>query len=387
MRMRGYILFLLITTSLAVFGQSHSEKEKNWTLNGYVKQLQSVVFIKQVDDYLLDQLIHNRLRYTKKFSRTFNLRLELRNRIFYGDQIKLNPGYAEGIESANNDWLDLSVHLVDKNNWLLNSTLDRAFVEYEKGSWEIRVGRQRINWGINTIWNPNDIFNAYSFVDFDYEERPGSDAIKIRRYLGFASSIELAYRVADLWGEAVLASRWKTNLKGYDFQVIAGWAENYWTIGGGWAGNLKNAGFKGELSYFIGNNNELDNSFTFTTSIDYSFRNSLYMMLGYLYNSNGLGAADVSQLFAFELNARNLYPYKHSMVLTASYPVTPLVNAGLSLLYSPVKAQALFLNPTFGVSIAQNWDLDMVGQIAFNKDGDKYVAPVQAFFLRTKFSF
>ena len=35
------------------------------------------------------------------------------------------------------------------------------------------AGRQRINWGQTFVWNVNDVFNAYSYFDFDYKERPG----------------------------------------------------------------------------------------------------------------------------------------------------------------------------------------------------------------------
>ena len=80
---------------------------------------------------------------------------------------------------------------------VFNTTIDRVFLEYNKNDWEVRVGRQRINWGINLAWNPNDVFNAYSFFDFDYEERPGSDAIRIRKYTGIASSVELAANITD----------------------------------------------------------------------------------------------------------------------------------------------------------------------------------------------
>ena len=38
---------------------------------------------------------------------------------------------------------------------------------------------------MNLVWNPNDLFNAFSFVDFDYEERPGSDALRIQKYTGY----------------------------------------------------------------------------------------------------------------------------------------------------------------------------------------------------------
>ena len=70
-------------------------------------------------------------------------------------------------------------------------TFDRLFIEWNKEKWNIRIGRQRINWGINLAFNPNDIFNAYNFLDFDYEERPGVDAARVQYYYGSFSGLDL----------------------------------------------------------------------------------------------------------------------------------------------------------------------------------------------------
>ena len=58
--------------------------------------------------------------------------------------------------------------------------------------WELTLGRQRINWGVNLAFNPNDLFNAYSLIDFDYQERPGSDAIRFQYFTNELSSFETA---------------------------------------------------------------------------------------------------------------------------------------------------------------------------------------------------
>ena len=46
---------------------------------------------------------------------------------------------------------------------------------------QLRVGRQRINWGINTTWNPNDIFNSYNIYDVILINEP--DTIRMCHYL------------------------------------------------------------------------------------------------------------------------------------------------------------------------------------------------------------
>mgnify|MGYP004248135439 CR=1 FL=1 len=79
---------------------------------------------------------------------------------------------------------------------------------------------------------------------------------------------------------------------GYDFQFLLA---NYYddiALGGGWAGNIKNAGFKGEITYFISDESYINNSTSLSTSIDYSFTNGLYILGSYLYNSNGFTDAE-----------------------------------------------------------------------------------------------
>ncbi len=373
---------------LFVGGVSFSQ---SFTLDGYVKSLQSVVFFRvpplEESIMLTDQLLHNRLNFKYYPSDKWTLVAEVRNRAFFGDQVKLDPNFVATLNSASNDYLDLSAGYRNKKGYALHTTLDRLYADYASGPWEFRLGRQRINWGIGTTWNPNDIFNAYNFTDFDYEERPGSDAIRIRRYFGIASSIELAARAAKEWESFSGAILLKLHSGSYDWQVLAGVAEAHTVLGGGWAGNLGNASFKGEAAWFAPLEKDGTHSLALTMGIDYTFASQLYLNGGFLYNSLGTsGDGNATDLFSLELSARNLYPYKYAVFAQALYPITPLLNSGLIAVYSPGKSHALFLNPVLTYSIAENWDLDLVFQIFFQKT-KTYESSVQAGFLRTKWSF
>ncbi len=390
---RLFFLLLLLRISPIPAQEDSSSIE----INGYVKNLQTLLFFNDaypdlqqfrlVDTFLQDNLIHNRLNFKYFINEHWNFKADLRTRIFFGDLVRANPDYAKLVDNVNNDYFDLSLILLGNNTFVIHSMFDRLYVEYYDDQWEIRAGRQRINWGISTVWNPNDIFNAFAFTDFDYEERPGSDALRVKRYLGFASSIEIAAKAFDNWDEATMAAMYKFNAKNFDFQILAGIAENDWVVGGGWAGNLKNTGFKGEATYFHPLESEGKSSFAATLGLDYAFSNSLYLNTGYLYNSNGATQGDVTSLFNFNLSAKNLYPYRHAIFSQVSYPFTPLLNGGIVLIYSPVASHALFVNPTLTISIAQNWDLDFVGQLVFNKNAEQYTSPIQALFLRLKLSY
>lgn len=371
-----------------------SNTPKKWALNGYLKYLTSVYFLQQPNPSMVqDNLIHNRLNFKWYPSDYWTFKAELRTRVFFGEFVKLQPNFGSAIlrgDSLKNGYTDyLSWLLLDESGAVIHSTLDRLYIQYSKGNWDIRLGRQRINWGINTIWNPNDIFNTFSFTDFDYEERPGSDAVRIQYFTGVASSVEFAVKAFTHWENATAAFLWKTNKWEYDFQFLAGVFNQHLVLGGGWAGAIKGAGFKGEWAYFykLGNNNNSLHSFTGTISLDYLFPSKTYLVTGFLYNSNGSLTASSTELFGYQPSAKNVYPYQYALFVTFSQPIKELFSVGLTAIYSPGESHSLFLTPNFAYTINEQWDVSLIGQVAFNQAGGYYISPLQVAFLRFKLSF
>ena len=386
-----FSFFLFVFLPILLFSQE--EEPKKYAFSGYVKSLQSVyVADNTINPFagkklvISDNLLHHRLNFKWYPTDEFTLKADLRNRFFWGDQPQ-NPlaSFSEQLDAAN-DHFDMSWEWSDRSGVAAQSMIDRLYFEYVKNDWEIRLGRQRINWGISTLWNPNDIFNAYNFADFDYEERPGVDAARVKYYTGFSSSVEVAVSMFDSLENATAAAKWNFNVKGYDLQLIGGVFQNEIVSGGGWAGNLKGASLKGEFTFFT----PIDTGKTSaaaTFNVDYQFSNSLYANVGFLYNSNGTTSADLTQLLALQLSAKNLYPFRYTVFTQFGYPLNPLLNLGGALIYSPGDANAIFFTPTVTYSLKQNLDLDFVAQVLFNDNGMKYVSPVQAGFLRVKWSY
>ncbi|HPG09455.1 MAG TPA: hypothetical protein P5275_17165 [Saprospiraceae bacterium] len=382
-RVKELVLVLALLIPALMPGQTDSIK---WDQKSYIKFLHTEFFIPDLKQSLSDQLFHHRYNVKYYPNPNWTLRLEVRSRLFYGELVKSTPDFAGTIDNANNDYLDMSWVVASSKSIVLHTMIDRLSAAYSKGPWDIRVGRQRINWGIHTFWNANDIFNAFSFTDFDYEERPGSDAILARYYFNGNSSVEVAAKAAHHVRLGTYASLWRFNQWNYDFQVLGGYFQNNFVAGFGWAGNLGTAGWKGEWSYFEDLTDGGTNVFTGATGIDYSFAKGTYVQAGFMINSQGDTQSPVTELFNFNLSAKNLYPYRSAVYLQMSHPISPLVNGGLSIIYSPVKSQPFFVNPTVSVSVAENWDLDLVGQVLWNKT-DHFYSPLQAFFLRMKYSY
>ncbi|HOO08989.1 MAG TPA: hypothetical protein PKW06_03520 [Cyclobacteriaceae bacterium] len=385
---------VLIASHFAMASFAQEGDKKKITFQGYLKNMGSFNYFN--DELWVEDLTHNRLNFAWYPDDDFSIYVEFRNRLFVGDFVRGIPHYNKIVDS-NNDYFDLSANLVDTKYALLNVMADRAYVQWNKNNWEVKVGRQRINWGVNLAWNPNDWFNAYSFFDFDYEERPGSDAVRISKYTGATSSIEVAAKMADNLDHFVGAGMWKVNKWNYDMQFLAGLAQGDLALGTGWAGNLGKAGFKGELSYFVpvaetSVNRSYEGLFLGALSVDYSFPNTLYLNGSVMYNS----VAEVSPSFGFAFSGarpgnftvRNISNYRWSSFVQSSYQFSPLVYGGLSVIANP-GSHAFFLNPGLTVSIKQNLDVDMVGQLFFDEDPltGVYGSLARSGFIRLKWSF
>ena len=381
------INILVIISCHGLFAQD--EKPLKTDFNGYVKYMQAWDVTHGLDSVLDNHLLHNRLNFSWFPKEEWTLRVEMRNRIFIGDYVRRIPFYGEFVD-VYNDQFDMSVWVVNNNSIKMLSEIDRAYVQYVKDSWEFTAGRQRINWGINTVWNPNDIFNAYSFFDFDYEERPGSDAVNVTYYYSFASSISFASKITDNPEDYTGAMLWKFNKSGYDFQLLSGVMQNNAVIGTGWAGNIRTAGFKGEASYFHGLESGINNSFVGSISGDYVYGKT-YFLLSYFYNSAGVKEPDATANLALvsaikPLNAKNLLPFPHAIITQVSSQLNPLLNASLAVMYFP-DVEGAYFGPSLSYSASDNISVDLISQIFTIGDDNIFNPTSSQVFLRGKWSF
>ncbi|WP_372770518.1 hypothetical protein, partial [Lutibacter sp.] len=335
------------------------ESEHELLLSGYIKNLHEFSFINRLDQLKYNGLINNRLNFKYIPSEEITMRIELRNRIFYGNNVK-NFNEFSDIVSRDNGWAKFSWNLINNEDVLFNATIDRALVNYSKGSWDITLGRQRVNWGMNVVWNPNDIFNTYNFLDFDYEERPGSDSFRVQYYLSDFNKLEVAVKKGIGESDYILATMYKFNKWSYDVQFIAAINEKDWILGTGWAGNLKNAGFKGEVSYFVPkeNSKEFKNVVSASISVDYAFKNGLYINGSALYNTiTDTSSGNFENLMYNMVTAKNLMPFEYSGFLQLSKEFSPIFSASMSTIYSPTNHSVIVI-PSIDYSIATNWALN-----------------------------
>jgi hypothetical protein len=387
--MKQAIIFCFLLLNLCCFSQ-----ERNWTLNGYLKDLQMYYSpgkgLEGTDiNHLNTNIIHNRLNFKWYTNEKITIDIEMRNRLMFGNIIRKFPEYKSTID-YDNGWADLSWISAEGDNWFIHSIIDRAYFDYTSGKWQVRLGRQRINWGINLVWNPNDVFNTFSYFDFDYEERPGTDAAKIQYYTGMTSSAELVFKMGDNKRHMALAGLYRFSKWDYDFQFISGWVGDDYIVGGGWSGDIRGGGFRGEITHFIPRSNIEDPVDATVVSIsgDYTFPNSLYIHAGTLFNSHGTtgkaGGMDI--FFNPDMSAKQLSFSKYSLFGQVSYPFTPLLDGSFSGIMNPCD-HSFYARPSVTYSLHDNLELMLTGQLFFGDEGTEYGDIGQLAFARIRWSF
>lgn len=381
------LLLIILTLSLRMFpqGEKLSFLKKHTEWQGYVKYLNMVNF-SGASDFMTDNLIHNRLNMRFFAGDAFSLNVGMRNRIFYGDMLKVFPSYADYIDTEN-DLMDLSFFPFREKSIFMYSGFDRLNLNFASGKWDISLGRQRINWGVNTVWNPNDLFNSMNFLDSDYEERPGTDALRVQYATGELSSVEVAYHPDSSFemDRSVLAALCKFDFHSYDMQVLlANYYQDY-SLGFAWAGHLQNAGFKGELNGFFDKKNA-KNALVASLSLDYAFRNGWYGTISALYNSSYDETAepDFLQLFESRLTAKNLFPSRYAFFGQLSGNMGPAWTWSMSALYGNDRHLRILI-PRIAYNINEAWDIDLYGQLFFSDISGMKQRNI--IFLRLRFSF
>lgn len=382
------ILIFIVLIHAQLFSQD-SIKQKTLTLNGYISEMPNLQYNSMLDESEFSNQLHNRLNFKWQPNSGFTAAIEFRTRFYYyGSDTNMTSYYKVFEQDAG--VIGLSKNIFSGDNYLLNISIDRLWIDYTKNKWQFTLGRQRINWGQTFVWNPNDIFNTYNYLDFDYVEKPGSDAFRIHYYTSETNKIELVFK-ADSTNKPTVAGLYRFNKWNYDFQFISGiTSEDDIVIGGGWAGQLAKGGFRGEASYFMPKKETFEGNGTISASVgwDYMFKNSLFLQFECLYNGSKQDSStfNIFENNAFRISAKNPFLSDFSYFTSVSYPVTPLLNGSLSTILNPHN-KVYILIPSLDFNVLQNLDLSFIAQIIGFKYQSDNLSSISMWFFRVKYSF
>lgn len=378
-------LFLLIDLSFV------SAQDEYVQFGGYAKYLYSSSKYPELGR-INDHILHLRVNSKLFLSEYLSFNAEARNRIYIGDSPEKIPDFSSFMK-PNHDLGDMDIFWWENNSSIGHSELDRLNAEINISKFQLTLGRQRIAWGTALVWNPTDIFNPMSILDFDYEERPGVDALRAQYYLSEVSKIELAVKPSDRSENRIIAAKLLQNRWSYDFHFLFGFRGSLPIVSFNWAGDIAGAGFRGEIfsakisdNYFnelMGVNNKWSTSLSL--SFDYTFPNTLYLHTEFLYNN--LGLADNYETSQFYITTLKLLTAaRYSIYQEVSYEIHPLLRENTFIIFNPSDKSYVFV-PSLTWSAFENFDLMLISMIAGGSEKTEYGDYGTSLFARIKYSF
>ncbi|MFO7868202.1 MAG: hypothetical protein R6U95_02760 [Bacteroidales bacterium] len=361
-----FVICVCILSVLSVQGQN-----EKYDIGGYLHYNQSVLMEQQ---WQVHNQFHNRINTEWHIDTALTAGVELRNRFFYGDIARQQPELIDMLD-AQVGYIDMSTAYGDGNSWVASSVVDRLYLDYTYKKMQIILGRQRINWGRNIVWNPHDVFNTASYFDVDYVEKSGSDAVRMMYYTNETAHAEWAVKKnADSSITAGALYKWNTH--GYDVQCVAGVFEDDELFAGiGWEGYVHSFSVRGEMNMFYPHSYTRDTTPTvlFGLGTDYMTSSGIFLQAECLYNQyaevynlesllmqnpsvlvGGGTAGTVQQVKSISFD-------EFSAFVSAQYSINPLCTVGLSGMYF-MESQGFFLNPSVSYSLAENFEISCIGQ-------------------------
>ncbi len=387
MKLRFLVLLVVVTESFAQTGTQFFE------VGGYLKYMISRSDIPQYGN-LTDQLLHGRVNMKWYATEAFTAACEIRARGYEGGTVENNPNFLDAIRN-DHEFAHLDARLWNSSTTAGYAEIDRLWADWNQGKWQVTLGRQRVAMGTNLVWNPTDLFNPLSILDFDYEEKPAFDGGRVQYYLGPLSKVEVDVKPGKTSSTATTAVAFTANAWAYDFHILAAQRRGLGVVGGSWAGDIAGGGFRGEVlvsqkpkEIFSGIYDLSQSNGTMVSAAlsgDYTFPSSLYLHIESLYNS--IGATENTALFSQQARLLALLsPARWSLFGEVSYDITPLVRGSVFTLQNPLDGSHVLV-PSITWSVLTNLDLTAIGLLFGGDSLTEFGGYGQSGYLRLKFSY
>lgn len=369
MRALGCVLLLC---QMAAQTAPSADAQPSWTqqFSGYFKDLASGSRSYFTQEAWGDNLDRLRLTYDGKYGDWFAVHVDYDNEVHEGNLIGL-PDFEIVRDPQSAEWLDAQHVLVSEPNAYWDTSLYRGYLSLHSDSAALTVGRQRIGWGTAHFFSPMDMFNPISPLQVEADERQGVDAALAEFRSPGGLRWNVIYAPQDGFRRSTSAVRLSRTLHNYDFDLAAARFGQDWTTGLDFAGQLRGAGLRGELTYRW--RHPIPGTVPISThdalrlviGSDYAYANGLYLVGEYFYNQGQPDLRhnqpfDPTVLLQFSNEIFTLH--RHFVSAGASYPLTPLWKLETYVVTDVAGPSAVVL-PRLSHSLTANTDLNFGAQL------------------------
>ncbi len=325
-------------------------------------------------------------------------RLRLRPEIYLWTNARINLEYEADIlyskqnsfsfiNTTSTNWqvINLKWDLVNKNNIDVSHYIDRLYLRQGFDWGNIIIGRQRIAWGVGRVWSPTDLFNPINPANFSKIEKDGADAVSLTYSFGNFSDINLVYNPQEKLNTSNIGFRLRTNYDTYDLALVGGYFDTRIIAGGDFAGNLFDAGIRGEGIISMDKNDVRNNFVKFVFGMDNQFTSKLYALIEYQFNGEGKTDKFNYDLFGL-LDGRIINLSRNYLFISGSYQLTPLFTVTLSN-NSNLNDGSGYFNITSAYSLSDNASLTLGGLRSYGSSFTEYWYYPTSFYLQAEMFF
>jgi hypothetical protein len=352
-------------------------------VSGYYKSLNFISKTKDTEEGLFGALQRLRVEVESKFTDNLSMNLVYDHEALFNDFA--NTGDFSLIRQE--DLGDLSFWDTDKvisdtDHVYERHLLNRAFLTFQSERSRWIVGKQLIDWGRMRGYSPLDIFNPPSPTDLEPEERIGFDALNAEWFFGAAGSLNFIFGPGHDSQETSFGLKVAQKVGTYDVNILIAKKEKDKTVGVGFDGYIKNAGFRGEFSYTKSGDEHYPRA---AIGMDYNFPHQIYAFLEYFYNGAANGNYDTYVDSLVEQRHR-LSLEKHLLSLLLTHDLTPLVKLKGFLVYDVV-GESVFFNPEVRYNIKENLDAACGAQLYAESQGSEFENSQNLYYVEVKYFF
>jgi len=384
---------------IIIFAYSNLFAEIEFDFNGYIYDLPSYQQVpdafKELDTSLSGynnfamNLTRLRLRPNIKFGETGRLTLH-----YEMDALitKFNLPYFGTYKQTNRQAVDLNWKIGNEEigngvNIVANHFIDMLYYKHFFDWGEVVFGRQVIAWGVGRVWQPTDLFNPINPANFSKTERDGADALSSKIFLGDFTDLELVANFREKLKDNNYGVRFRTNYKEYDLSVTAGYFDHKTVAGGYFAGNLFDAGIRGEAIYSVNEHNADSNYIRGILGIDYQFPHNIYAMLEFQYNGEGTpNKNEYLKYFERLMNGEIQNISRNYLALMTSYQIHALLISSLTSIANLNDGSGM-IGLSVQYNALQDLNLGLGTMFFFGTKGTEYGYYAPALYLSAEYFF
>ncbi|MCF8239917.1 MAG: hypothetical protein K9J16_00920 [Melioribacteraceae bacterium] len=374
-------LFILISGT-ALFGQT------DFNISGYAFNMPIYQPSRDLVIFKLDDQFYNlsrvRLRPTVYLSETTRLNLEYEINSLYMSETNFSL-FDLTTDSNRRQLVKMNWKLINKNQFIVNHFIDRIYIRQGFDWGNVIIGRQRISWGTGRIWNPMDLFNPINPANFYKIEKDGADAVSTMIYLGNFTDLNIVYNFREDMSKSNFGARFRTNFDQYDFSIMSGYFDQRYVIGLDFAGNLFDAGIRGEGIYSVYNENASDNFIKYILGADYQFTSKLYGLIEYHFN--GEGKKDKMNYELFRLaNGEILNLSQNYFITNINYQLHSLLSTSVAFNIN-LNDQSGYYGLFGNYSLTEDFYFSLGAQISFGDNFTEYWYYGDSYYLQGEYYF